>query len=87
MYDQAEAIAEKIGNKNAQEVNLHDIGIIVHDQGEYLAAKKIIEASLAIDRDTGYKVGIEQNLTSLGNIASDLGDMSGSCLLYTSRCV
>jgi tetratricopeptide (TPR) repeat protein len=82
MYDQAEAIAEKIGNKNAQEVNLHDIGIIVHDQGEYLAAKKIIEASLAIDRDTGYKVGIEQNLTSLGNIASDLGDMSGSEKLF-----
>jgi tetratricopeptide (TPR) repeat protein/TolB-like protein len=82
MYDQAEVIAEKIGNKNAQEVNLHDIGIIVHDQGEYLAAKKFIEASLAIDRDTGYKVGIAQNLTSLGNIASDLGDMSGSEKLF-----
>jgi tetratricopeptide (TPR) repeat protein len=82
MYDQAEAIAEKIGNKNAQEVNLHNIGIIVHDQGEYLAAKKIFEASLAIDRETDYKVGIEQNLTSLGNVASDLGDMSGSEKLF-----
>jgi len=82
MYDQAETIAEKIGNRNAQEVNLHDIGVILHDQGEYLAAKKIIEASLAIDRDTDYKVGIEQNLTSLGNIASDLGDMSGSEKLF-----
>ena len=82
MYDQAEAIAEKIGNKNAQEVNLHNIGIIVHDQGEYLAAKKIFEASLAIDRETDYKVGIEENLTSLGNVASDLGDMSGSEKLF-----
>jgi tetratricopeptide (TPR) repeat protein len=82
MYDQAQAIAEKIGNKNAQEVNLHNIGIIVHDQGEYLAAKKIFEASLAIDRETDYKVGIEQNLTSLGNVASDLGDMSGSEKLF-----
>ncbi len=82
MYDQAEAIAEKIGNKSAQEVNLHDIGIIVHDQGEYLAAKKLFDASLAIDRETDYKVGIEQNLTSLGNVASDLGDMSGSEKLF-----
>jgi hypothetical protein len=51
-----------LATESGQAVNLHNIAIVLHDQGELLQAKKMIEDSLAIDREIGDKVGITQNL-------------------------
>jgi tetratricopeptide (TPR) repeat protein len=87
MYNQSLALARKLGNKEYEAVNLHNIAIILRSHGELLQAKKMLEESLAIDRETDDNVGIAENLTSLANVVSSLGDIPGAEKMYREALV
>ena len=65
---------------------LHAAGWLAGDQGDYAAARRYCEESLAIRRKLGDKKGIARSLIWLGNVAGDQGDYaSARALLEEGR--
>jgi predicted ATPase/transcriptional regulator with XRE-family HTH domain len=53
---------------------VYSAGLLALDQGDYSAARSLLEQSLTLWRDLGDKRGIAKALSSLGNVANEQGD-------------
>jgi predicted ATPase/class 3 adenylate cyclase/Tfp pilus assembly protein PilF len=69
-----------LGKAGAQERTLecakalNAAGVLAYLQGDYRAAREVLEKSLAIMRELGDRSGIALSLNSLGNVACEQGD-------------
>ena len=55
-------------------MSLNNLGNVALDQGDYPAARALLEESLAIRRELGDRWGIARALSNLGNVALNQGD-------------
>jgi tetratricopeptide (TPR) repeat protein len=59
-------------------VVLHNLGSIAIEQGDYQAARPIVEETLSLHRQLGYKEGLALSFLNLGNIAHEQGDFEAA---------
>ncbi len=66
------ALRRSIGDKNGEGAILNSLGTIAYEQNDFLQAKKLFEAGLAIDREVGQNPSAP--LYNLGEVSQFLGD-------------
>ena len=82
MYYDIKYKFEEEGNKNGIAKTLHQLGIIYHQQGNYIEAENLYNQSLKIKEDMGDKRGIAQTLHQLGMIHQDQGNYEKAVKKY-----
>src|SRR5207247_936831 len=70
------------GDRLGIAASLDTLGTVACSQGEYGAARALLEKSLAIRRELGDRVGIATSLYNLGLVAYQQGDYSAARSLY-----
>jgi non-specific serine/threonine protein kinase len=61
---------------------LFNLGYVVMKQGDYTAARSLLEESLAIGRETENKKNIAWSLINLGRLALEMGDYAQARSLF-----
>jgi predicted ATPase/DNA-binding SARP family transcriptional activator len=64
----------ELGDRDAEAVMLHRLAIAAMRKGDLVAARELVDASLAIHQDTGNRWGLAQAIGTLGAIHRDEGD-------------
>ena len=67
-------MSRELGNPHSIALSLSNVGHVALDQGDYPAARALLEESLAIRRELGDRHGIATSLSNLGYAALDQGD-------------
>ncbi len=76
------SIRREQGDRSGIAASLNNLGSVVHNQGDYPAARALHEEGLAIRRELGDRSGIASALNNLGNVAVNQGDYPGAMALY-----
>src|SRR5258707_7200817 len=82
MYEQSLAIHGELGNRYGIAMSLTNMGSEAVNQGDYPAARALLEESLAIHRELGDRSGIALSLSNLGHVALNQGDHPAGRALY-----
>jgi CHAT domain-containing protein/Tfp pilus assembly protein PilF len=72
-YQQALAIAQKIGNKATEGTTLNNIGLVHRNLGQYPQALENYQQALAIAQKIGGKTGESRTLNNIGAVYNSLG--------------
>jgi len=87
MYEQALAIARKIGDKRATARELGNIGVIFVQQGDFASGEKIYGEALADFRDVGDKHGMSVVIGNTGDIFHAEGKLGDALAEYRDALV
>jgi eukaryotic-like serine/threonine-protein kinase len=87
LYQQALAIARKIGDKRATARELGNIGLIFVQQGDFATGEKIYEEALADFRDVGDKHGMSVVIGNTGDIFHAEGKLGDALAEYRDALV
>ncbi|MGC2183320.1 MAG: protein kinase [Terriglobales bacterium] len=87
LYQQALAIARKIGDKRATARELGNIGLIFVQQGDFATGEKIYEEALADFRDVGDKHGMSVVVGNTGDIFHAEGRLGDALAEYRDALV
>ena len=71
-----------MGRSGRHRLSLSNLGHVALDQGDYPAARALLEESLAIRRELGDREGIAASLSNLGNVALYQGDYPAARALH-----
>jgi len=71
----------------ARALALNGSGILAYNQGDYAAARTLIEESLSIRKELQDTVGVSRSLSNLGLIARELGEYARAHALYEESMV
>jgi tetratricopeptide (TPR) repeat protein len=63
-------------------MSLDNLGVVAREQGDYAAARSLLEESLALSREIGDKQGIAMSLDNLGIVAQGQGDYAATRSLH-----
>ncbi len=75
------ALRRSIGDKNGEGAILNSLGTIAYEKNDFLRAKELFEAGLAIDREVGQNPAAP--LYNLGEVSQFLGDYAKALEYYT----
>jgi serine/threonine-protein kinase len=87
MYEQALAIARKIGDKRAMARELGNIGVILVQQGDFATGERIYGEALADFRDVGDKHGMSVVIGNTGDIFHAQGKLGDALAEYRDALV
>ena len=87
LYEQALAIARKIGDKRATARELGNIGLIYAQQGDFTTGEKIYGEALADFRDVGDKHGMSVVIGNTGDIFHAEGRLADALAEYRDALV
>ena len=87
MYEQALAIARKIGDRRATARELGNIGVIFVQQGDFATGEKIYGEALADFRDVGDKHGMSVVIGNTGDIFHAEGKLGDALAEYRDALV
>ena len=82
VIQRAVAAAESKGDKGHQSTLVHNLGIVVQDQGDYAAARRYYGQSLEIKQALGDRAGVSRSLHQLGMLAQAQGDYAAARRYY-----
>lgn len=80
--NEANALAETLGNHYGQALSLNVMGVVESDQGNYDAARELNNESLAIMREVKDRHGIAMSLNEMGIVECKQGDYDAAKELF-----
>jgi tetratricopeptide (TPR) repeat protein len=82
LYTESLEISKKLGNQGGIASSLHNLAVLVQDQGNLDEARRLYKESQEINKKLGDQDGIAGSLHQLGSLAEDQGDKAEAARLF-----
>ncbi|TAH50867.1 MAG: tetratricopeptide repeat protein [Chloroflexota bacterium] len=82
LYEQAQELSSKAGDKRGIAQTLHQMGMVAQAQGNYPEALRLYGESMQLEQELGNKSGIATTLHQMGMVAQAQGNYPEALRLY-----
>jgi Tetratricopeptide repeat len=82
LHEESLAISRELRNPHSIALSLSNVGHVALDQGDYQAARALLEESLAIRRELGDQFGIPASLEGLAAVVASLREPLGAARIW-----